>query len=184
MTSLNEWSGHRQASCLRQWPLIAHVAERVREHPDLEALILIGSFAKQSADEASDVDMVVAVSEGRFENAWADRHLLSPPDSLVKWDIRPDPEREIGSHRFLSRNVVKVEILLATPSSGFQLADPIAVVGGDESVVERFPRIPPIDPEVLRQYAQALRDDGVLPEVELRYSDLMRTIREAASGTS
>jgi len=181
MTSVHEWSGHQHAKRLRQWPLIAHVAERVRDHPDLEALILIGSFAKHTADEASDVDLVVAVLEGRFEKAWADRHLLAPTNSLVAWDIRPDPEREIASHRFLSRNVVKVEILLATPSSGFQLADPTAVVVGEKSVTERFHRIPAIDAEVLRQYAEELRAEGVLPEVELCYGNLMRAIRGAIS---
>ncbi|MBA2462131.1 MAG: nucleotidyltransferase domain-containing protein [Actinobacteria bacterium] len=134
--------------------MIANVAERVEDHPDLEALILIGSFAKDTADEASDVDMVVAVSEGRFDSAWEERHLLRPPDSLAAWDIRLDPQREIASHRFLSRDVVKVEILVATPASGFRLADPIAVVVGDEAVADGFERIPPIDPAVLEQYAR------------------------------
>jgi len=174
----------RSRERLRQWPLITHVAERVAALPDLDALVLIGSFAKGTADEASDVDMVVAVSESRFEAAWSERHQLRPPGSLAAWDVRLDFQQEIASHRFLSRDIVKVEILLATPTSGFRLADPIDVVVGDPAVAGSFERIPPIDPAVLEQYAQGLRDDDVLPEIELRYSDLMGAIRDPASSGS
>jgi len=177
-------AGKGEAAPLRQRSVIADVAGRVDADPDLDALILIGSFAKGTADEASDVDMIVAVSEARFESAWEARSTLQPSGTVAEWDIRPAREREVGSHRFLTREIVKVEILLATPSSGVQLANPFVVIAGDQSAAERFVRIPPIDPEVLRDYAQSLREDDVLPEVELRYSDLMRAIRHAPSHVS
>jgi hypothetical protein len=180
--NLPDWAGRTAVERLRHWPVIVDVAVRVDEHPELDALILIGSFAKGTADEASDVDMIVAVSEGHFENTWQARSTLQPPKALVAWDIRPDPEREVGSHRFLTRGMVKVETLLATPSSGVRLAEPFVVIAGDKSIAERFVRIPPIDPDVLHEYAQKLREDDALPEVDLRYGDLMQAIRSAVSG--
>jgi predicted nucleotidyltransferase len=182
LSNLHKWAGQAEAEPRRQWPVIADIADRFDVDPDLDALVLIGSFAKGTADEASDVDIIIAVSEGRFESAWEARSRLQPPDVVAAWDIRPDPEREVGSHRFLTREIVKVEILLAAPSSGVQLADPFVIIAGDQSAAGRFVRVPPIDPEVLSEYAQQLRDDAVLPEVELRYSDLMRAIRSAGFG--
>jgi predicted nucleotidyltransferase len=44
----------------------------------LDALLVVGSFAGDSADEASDLDLMVAVSAGQFEEAWAQVRAASP----------------------------------------------------------------------------------------------------------
>ena len=157
-----------------------YVADKVADEPSLDGLILIGSLAKGTADEASDLDLVVAVGEGRIQEAWEQRTSLVPPDALAAWDdSRSDLGREIVGRKFLSRDVVKVELTLATPSSPFRLADPFVVAVGDEVVAERFTRAEPILPDVQAEYERKLRDEGSVPEIELHYSDLMRAIRAA-----
>jgi predicted nucleotidyltransferase len=178
---IHDWSGRAAAERLRHWPTLVYVAERVNEAPALDALLLIGSLAKGTADEASDLDLIVAVGEGRIQEAWERRDSLVTPDALLAWDDpRSDLSREIVGRKFLSRDVVKVELTIATPSSAFRLADPFVVAVGDEAVADRFKRADAIPPHVQEAYERELRDGGLVPEVELHYSDLMRTIRESA----
>jgi predicted nucleotidyltransferase len=177
---IQDWPGRAAAERLRHWPTLVYVAERVIETPAFDALFVIGSLAKGTADEASDLDLVVAVREGRIQEAWERRDSLVTPDALVAWDdLRSDLAREIVGRRFLSRDVVKVEVTMATPSSPFRLADPFVVAVGDEAVADRFERAKPIAPDVQEAYERELRDDGLVPEIELHYSDLMRAIRDA-----
>lgn len=79
---MRSWAGQEQAERLRHWPTICHVAERVEQSELLDALLVVGSFAKGLADEASDLDLMIAVAEERFADAWADRERLQTPDAL------------------------------------------------------------------------------------------------------
>jgi predicted nucleotidyltransferase len=179
-TVIRDWPGRASAERLRHWPTLEYVAERVVEAASLDGLILIGSLAKGTADEASDLDLIVAVGEGRIREAWERRTSLVPPDALVAWDDpRSDLGREIVGRRFLSRDVVKVELTMATPSSPFRLAEPFVVAAGDDAVAERFARAEPIPPDVQKEYERELRDHGLVPEIELHYTNLMREIRAA-----
>ncbi len=176
---IRDWPGQEQARELRHWPTLVYVAERVEQSELLDALIVVGSFAKVQADEASDLDLLIAVSEGRFEEAWERRTELETPDALVAWDFRPEShDRPIGGRKFLTRDIVKVELQLSDASAaGAMLAEPRYVLVGDDAVTERYVPLKPIPPEVLSEYAQRIRDEGHVPEVESRYSDLMETIR-------
>ncbi len=40
-------------------------------------------------------------------------------------------------------------------------------------MTQRYSKSKPIPPEVLAEYAKRIRDDGLVPEVETRYSELM-----------
>jgi hypothetical protein len=182
--AVNTWAGREAAERLRQWSTIAHVASRVGEAPALEGLILIGSFAAGHADEFSDVDSIVVVSEGRFAEAWGRRADLQTPDALFAWDVFPDPTREVGGHKWLTRDVVKVECLFATASSGVRLAEPFAAVVGEDTLGESFRRVPPIPRAELEDFAQRLREEGKVPSVETLYGELMRALRDTESSTS
>lgn len=63
--------------------------------------------------------------------------------------------------------------------AGAVLAEPRYVIVGDETVTERYTASKPIPSQVLAEYAQRLRDEGHIPEVETRYSELMEAIRRA-----
>jgi predicted nucleotidyltransferase len=174
---VKQWPGRRAAESARQWPILVDLADRVEAEPALDGLILIGSFAAGTADELSDVDSVVVATEGSFDAAWDRRRDLDPSDALYAWDIRPDPTLEVGGRKFITRNIVKVECLIATPSSGVRLADPFVVAVGDESLGERFRRVPPIPREELDDYAKEQREVGNVPEIEMLYSALMCELR-------
>lgn len=148
--------------------------------PEFDGLMLLGSFARGSADEVSDVDFVAVAENGRFAEAWERRHELETPGALVSWDVRDDDDIGAGSHKWITRDVVKVECGIVDATYGdMQLAEPYAVIVGDAEIAARFPPLAPIPHDVLEAYAQKLRDGGHVPEVETRYGDLRDAIRNA-----
>jgi hypothetical protein len=153
--------------------------------PELDGLLLLGSFAAGRADQISDVDLIAVVAEGRFEDAWARRHELETPGMLCRWDVHVESDGDAASHKWITPNIVKVECGFADAArSAMQLAEPYAVIVGDESVATRFPPLEPMPPDVLEAYAQELRDKGMVPEVETAYGELRRALRRAASDDS
>ena len=79
-----DWPTRPQAERLRQWPLIVYATEKVSSIPDLDGLLLLGSFAAGRADQISDVDLVAVVAEGRFDEAWARRRELETAGTLAQ----------------------------------------------------------------------------------------------------
>jgi hypothetical protein len=130
---------------LRQLAVLERLAARVEASPSLEALLLLGPLAVGDGDELSDVDAIVVAAEGRFDEAWAARHELDGGEALVAWDDLERGRPEIGGRKWLTRGVVLVECVLATPSSGVRLADPFRLVVGDPTIPERLARRPPIE---------------------------------------
>jgi predicted nucleotidyltransferase len=164
--------------------VVERLAERIDAAPELEAAFLLGSLARGDADDLSDVDLMVVVREGRFDEAWSQREALHGVDALAAWDDL-DPERaEIGAHKWITRELVLVEVLLATASSGIRLADPFVVVAGDAAVADRVERRPPIAREELRQFADMRIETGRANEIETTYEALVNAVRQAAVGTT
>jgi len=129
----------------RQREELGRIAARARDRPWLDAVLLVGSLAADTADALSDVDLLVVVRDGRFDEAWAERAVLQSEDALFAWDQRDDPNREIGAHRWLSGDVVLVEALFGTPSSGMRLAPPWSVLAGAPDAAARLIPRPPIE---------------------------------------
>ncbi|MHB1242809.1 MAG: nucleotidyltransferase domain-containing protein [Gaiellaceae bacterium] len=138
---VNDWPDLPAAAQLRQWPRIVSLAERVEATPHLAALVLLGSFARGEADPLSDVDFIVLVEPGRFEEAWTARHDLHP-DDVTCWDYARPDEREVAAHRWLTSDLVLFDGLLST-ASGSRIADPLVVLVGDASLVEEMSRFDP-----------------------------------------
>jgi hypothetical protein len=176
-----DWPTRSKAEGLRQWPVIEYAAEHAAAMPELDGLLLLGSFAAGHADQLSDVDLVAVVAEGRFNDAWTRRREFQTEGTLFAWDVQVDSDGD-ASHKWITRNIVKVECGFADASrSAMQLAEPYAILVGDDSVATRFPRLEPIPPDVLEAYAQELRDKGMVPEVETHYGELRRALRRAMS---
>jgi hypothetical protein len=109
--------------------------------PELDGLLLLGSFAAGRADPISDVDLVAVIAEGRFDDAWARRRELETAGTLCEWDARIDADGDAASHKWITGDIVKVECGFADATrSAMQLAPPYAVLVGDESVATRFLR--------------------------------------------
>jgi hypothetical protein len=177
-----DWPARSKAERLRQWPLIVHAVEIAATVPGLDGLLLLGSFSAGRADQISDVDLVAVVAEGRFDEAWDRRHDFETPGTLYEWDVRVESDGDAASHKWITQDVVKVECGFADASrSAMQLAEPYAVLVGDESVATRFPPLEPIPNDVLEAYAQELRDKGMVPEVETCYGELRCALRRVMS---
>ncbi len=151
--------------------------------PTLEGAILLGSLARGVGDEVSDVDLIVVVRDGSFDEAWAAREALHGDDALAAWDDLEPGRPEIGGHKWLSRDLVLVECLLATPSSGVRIAEPFRVVSGAASLPERLVRRPPIERADLTAYAQEREQAGRVHEVERAYSELARAVRASSAAS-
>jgi hypothetical protein len=80
---------------------------------------------------------VLVVSEGGFDAAWAAREALHGDAALVCWDQRDPGFDRAGAHKWITRDLVLVECLLATADSGVRLARPAAVVAGDAGLIAR-----------------------------------------------
>ena len=175
-----DWPKRAAAGRLRQWPLIVHAAEKAASMEELDGLLLLGSFAAGRADEISDVDLVAVVADGRFNEAWERRRDFETAGTLFRWDVRIESDGDAASHKWITQDIVKVECGFADAAhSAMQLAEPYAVLVGDESVATRFPALEPIPPDALEAYVQELRDKGMVPEVETAYGDLRQALRRA-----
>jgi hypothetical protein len=178
-----DWPARSKAAHLRQWPLIIHAAETAAAIPALDGLLLLGSFSAGRADQVSDVDLVAVVAGGRFDEAWARRRDFETPGTLFDWDVRIESDGDAASHKWITQDIVKVECGFADASrSAMQLAEPYAVLVGDESTATRFPPLEPIPADVLDAYAQELLNRGLVPEVETCYGEFRRALRRAMSG--
>lgn len=178
MSDVNDWPGREAALRLRQWPHIEDLAGRVSTSAWLAGLFLVGSFARGAADSLSDVDYMVVVADGRFDEAWEHRHELHLRE-FTCWDYpRPD-QREVAAHRWLTDDLVLFDGLIAAPG-GARLADPFVVVVGDPSLAERFHRFDPAtkhgDP------ATKHGDEVELHEVEMLYGQLKLAARQRRAG--
>ena len=178
VTELADWPVRERAEGLRQWPTLVEVVDRAQALPGFGAFILIGSFAGGSPDSMSDVDSIVSIDEGSFNSAWGDRTSLSGREPAFAWDVRPDPDREIGAHKWLTQELVLVECVLATPRARARLAEPYVVLAGDPARVEGFERVPPISRAELQAYVDQNRREGhEQPEVQRAYDELVRAVR-------
>jgi predicted nucleotidyltransferase len=166
---------------LRQESELERLRRRIAAEDALEGALLLGSFATRSADALSDVDVLVVVADGRFGEAWAGRSRLEGDVALIAWDDLDPEHAEIGGHKWLTRDLVLVECLLGTPSSGVRLAEPYTILVGDASLPNRLERRPAFSRDELRDYASARADAGRLNEIEAAYGRLVDAVRAAAS---
>jgi predicted nucleotidyltransferase len=173
---VRNWQGRDLAESLRQWPTLLWIAERVQAHAQLDGLIAIGSFAKGSADDASDLDLIAVVAADAFERVWSEREECETPGAVFGWDQTDDLGVEEGVRKFLTVDMVKVELVFTT-GRDFVLAEPYAVLVGEESLPDRFQQRRPISSGDLDAYAQSRVDSGVVPEVEVRYGEFMSALR-------
>jgi predicted nucleotidyltransferase len=166
---------------LRQEAVLDRLRGRIEAEDALEGALLLGSFATGSADELSDVDVLVVVAERRFDEAWAVRGRLEGDEAIAAWDDLDPARAEIGGHKWLTHDLVLVECLLATPSSGVRLAEPYSVLAGDASLPDRLARRDTFTRAELQAYASTRAEAGRLHEVEAAYGRLVDAVRSGGS---
>lgn len=157
----------------RHQALLEALARYVEDSADFGALVLLGSFAKGTADAVSDVDLFFITYRGRFEQAWAHRHELHVTGALVHWDEMEDELAEVGGHRWVTTDLVLVESVISAPQGGARLAAPFKVYGGDSSLVDAFPKRLPVGPG-------DMTDEGAHP-VDVAYDAFKKAVRGGCS---
>jgi predicted nucleotidyltransferase len=166
----------------RQQKALDRLTRRIEATGSLEGAFVIGSLARGEGDELSDVDVFVVVAEGRFDDAWAARAELEGGEAIVAWDQLEPGRANVGARKWLARDLVLVECLLTTPTSGAKLAEPHRLLTGPSDLAERVPRKPPIPREELEEYAQAQREAGRTHPIQTAYDGLTRAVRAALRG--
>jgi hypothetical protein len=152
---------------------LTKITDAVSRATWLDALLVVGSLADGAADALSDIDLLVIVREGQFEQAWAERGALHVTGTLCEWDQRLDERAEIAAHRWLTGELVLVEALIATTSSGVRLAEPWELAAGRPDTPIGLTHRPPIE-----------RDEMGAAEphpVETAYDEFKSRVRRACS---
>jgi hypothetical protein len=140
--------------------------------PPFVGVVLLGSFARGEADDFSDVDFIVFAAEGRFEEAWEQRHRLHRAVA-ASWDYpRPPGDRDVAGHRWLTTDFVLFDGLLATPS-GTRVADPLHVLVGDDGLSRQLARREAVTLEKERPREGEI----TLHEIEQLYARLKLALR-------
>jgi hypothetical protein len=85
----------------------------------------------------------VCVHHGQFAQAWQQRTALQVTGAMVWWDHHLIPG-QMGTHKWVTDDLVLVECLLAAPASGVRLASPYRVVAGEPELADRFTARSPI----------------------------------------
>lgn len=155
----------------RQRAALEQIADAARQFEWLRALLVVGSMAASTADALSDLDLLVIVHEGQFADAWQQRGLLHVTEALCAWDQRPDESREAAAHRWLTPELILVEALMATASSGVRLAQPWLVAAGDEGAADELAPRPPIK--------RSEMSGSESHPVEQAYDEFKRSVRRA-----
>ena len=137
---LSDWPGRETARTTRQWSALIALIEGVSQLGGVDGLLLIGSLAAGTADELSDIDVIVVTARGSFEAVWERRHVLSK-HALIAWDLDLDG-KDHGGHNWLTPDLVKVDCTVLDPDSGAKpLASPYVLCVGSDEIVGRFPQV-------------------------------------------
>jgi GrpB-like predicted nucleotidyltransferase (UPF0157 family) len=151
---------------LRQLPTFRALVEFVEQTELYRGALLIGSFAAGAADEMSDLDLILITRDGKFGDAWERRGELHVTGALAAWD--EPPEGPVGAHKWVTRDLIFVECLVAAPGSGVRLAQPFVVVAGGDDLPHWLEQRSPILRTEMRQASHP---------IERAYDELKVAIR-------
>lgn len=172
---MRDWPGRAHVETLRLRPELAQTVSRIEAHPDLfSGALLIGSLSRGEGDAISDVDLVAVTRPDRWQEAWDARNLLSP-GALVTFD-RSEGKPGIAGHSWLSSSLVEVECLI-TETGCMRLAGSVAVISGENDLLEAFENVPPFTRQEIDNYAAGLRESNAISDIEPAYGDLITLLR-------
>ena len=153
----------------RQRDTLTRLGVDARNLPGAMALIAVGSAASGTMDALSDLDLILVTSE--FHRTWSVRVGMSAGALWAADDPGSRPDGP-GVHKWLTANLVLVELLMGEPGQ-FRLAEPFQLLWGPAEILAQVPRRPPIDRS---------RDmKGEPLEVVRAYDELKAAVRRAHS---
>lgn len=150
----------------RHGAALENAVARAEASQGVASLLVVGSFASESADAVSDLDLIMLVADGGFDEAWHNRRELST-GALYRWDV--GPRGRGGAHKWLTDDLVLVECLIGEPGA-IRVAEPWIQVAG----IHVAERIVPRDP-ISR--AEVRSGDFATDNVERLYDALKLWVR-------
>jgi predicted nucleotidyltransferase len=175
MRTMRDWPGRAHVETLRLWPELSQTVSRIEAHPELfSSALLIGSLSRGEGDAISDVDLVAVAQPGRWAEAWEARNLLSS-GALVSFD-RSEGKPGIAGHSWLTPHLVKIECLI-TEVGAMRLAGSVAVIFGEDDLLEAFENVPSFTRQEIADYAGGLRESNAISDIERAYGDLITLLR-------
>jgi hypothetical protein len=179
---MRNWPGRSHVETLRVWPELVQTLRRIESRADVfSAALLLGSLSRGEGDALSDVDIVAVAQPGRWQDAWEARHLLSA-GALVTFDRLGD-RPGVAGHSWLTSTLVKVECLVTeTGEGGMRLAGEVVVLLGVDDLPDQFERKPAFTQQEIDAYADELRAENRLSEIERAYGDLITLLRREVRG--
>lgn len=122
----------------------------------------------------SDLDVVLVAAEGGFSAAWNAREKFHGSDVLACWDSLEPGGVAAGTHKWLTKDLVLVECVIAEPPH-FRLAEPYLVAVGQAEMAHLFPARSPIQ-------RSKMTEAGLHP-VEVAYDRFKSAIRSSGAKT-
>jgi hypothetical protein len=142
----------------RQARAVGFLKEAVQRSPHFLGALLLGSLAAGAGDALSDVDTIVIAPDDGFAQAWAARAELQDERVLCAWDQRSPQVPEAAAHKWITHDIVLVESLICSPSSGVRLAPPHVVLAGPPDLPRLLPARAVIDCGEMAATGNAVED--------------------------
>jgi predicted nucleotidyltransferase len=134
---------HASKTMLAIQPFLDQVIHWAAEHADIQAVVLVGSYARGKATQASDIDLVLLVNEPR--NYLADSGWITQFGSPVRQQV--EDYGRLTSLRIWYEDGVEVEFGLTDPGWAIQPLDEgtdRVLMDGVKVLYERKPVLSPV----------------------------------------
>ncbi|WP_172160745.1 nucleotidyltransferase domain-containing protein [Paraburkholderia elongata] len=120
-----------------QIALLMRIAAAVRDSSDCTGAVVVGSFAKGTADRLSDIDLIAFSSEGTGRSLFQTiRQQIAPSKVFVTFDGAHDPDSPF--QKLVFDDLTSIEFHVISPSTELTLEQPfVEIVNRDRCLESR-----------------------------------------------
>jgi predicted nucleotidyltransferase len=130
---LERWQNN--PSTTLQVALLTRIADALRESPDCTGAVVVGSFAKESADRLSDIDLVVFCSEGGAHSLLQTiNQQIAPSKVLFTFDGMHDPDSPF--QKLVFEDMSSIEFHVVSPRMELTVEQPFIEIVNRDSYLE------------------------------------------------
>lgn len=130
---LERWQNN--PSTTSQVALLMRIADALRKSPDCTGAVVVGSFAKESADRLSDIDLVAFCSEGGTHSLLQTiNQQIAPSKVLFTFDGMHDPDSPF--QKLIFEDMSSVEFHVVSPRMELTVEQPFIEIVNRDSYLE------------------------------------------------
>ncbi|CAB3673927.1 hypothetical protein LMG24238_02251 [Paraburkholderia sediminicola] len=132
---LKRWSD--DPSTTFQITLLMRIAAAVRDSPDCIGAVVVGSFAKGTADRLSDIDLVAFCSGGAARSLFQTiQQQIAPANVFITFDGAHDPDSPF--QKLIFNDLTSIEFHVISPDTELILEQPfVEIVNRDRCLESR-----------------------------------------------